>query len=231
MTFESKYWHLIQFQLAKRLSKDEMIHLCSTLIMKYINKNNQLELQQRNISSDIYFLKKGTIKIMSLTSNGDEMIKHIIKEGDIFGILGLIDKEDEDDYAVAMEDSIVCIINSVYFKKMMDKNKNLNNYILDLAGKRIKKLERKIASLIFKDANARIEDFIKDYVKEYGLEAKDFLLAKNLLSNSDIAKLTSTSRQSVSKTLNNLKRMGIIDFDMNLIRINKNILNVNDDNK
>lgn len=223
MDFESKYWHLIQFQLSKRLSKDEMIHLCTTLVMKYIKQDVELKLGRRKMSSDVYFLKQGTIKIISISSNGNEVIKHIIKEGDIFGILGLIDSENEDDYAVAIEDSIVCIIDSTYFKKMMEENRNLNNYIFGLAGNRIKKLERKLESLLYKDAKTRIEDFIEDYVKDYGIETDDFFIAKNLLSNSDIGKLTSTSRQTVNKTLNELRRNNIIDFDKDLIKFNKSL--------
>ncbi len=225
MTFESKYWHLIQFQLAKRLSKDEMIHLCTTLKMRQIKRNVHIEIKQRKISSDVYFLKKGTLKIINISRNGDEMVRHIIKEGDIFGLLGLLDTENKDDYAVAIEDCVICIINADYFKKMMEENKNLNNYILGLAGERIKKLERKISSLLYKDAMTRIEEFIKDFVMEYGEESKEFIVAKNLLTNSDIAKLTSTSRQTVSKTLNNLKRKNIIDFDQNIIQVNKKSIN------
>ena len=231
MDFESKYWHLMQFQLAKRLSKDEMMHLCSTLIMKHLKQNIEVDFGSMKISTDVFFLKKGTIKIISLLSDGNEMVKHLIKEGDIFGILGIIDTEHKDDYAIAMEDSIICIIDSGYFKKMMDENQNLNNYVLGLAGNRIKKLERKIISLLYKDARTRIEEFIQDYIEEYGEETGDFIIAKNLLSNSEIGKLTSTSRQTVNKTLNDLKRNKTIDFDKSMIRINKNNLHKLHDNK
>jgi CRP/FNR family transcriptional regulator len=226
MNFESKYWHLIKFNLAKRLSKDEMIYLCNSMGMKHFKRSDKVKLESREVSNDIYFLKKGTIKIVSLFSNGDELVKDIIKKGDIFGIMGLLGVRNEDDFAVAMEDSIICIIDSSYFKKMMEENRNLNNFIFKLAGDRIKKLERNLSSLIYKDAKSRIEDFIIDYVEDFGVEVVDFFVAKNLISNSDIGKLTSTSRQTVNKTMNDLKRNNIIDFDKNIIRVNKNILKV-----
>jgi CRP/FNR family transcriptional regulator len=195
--------------------------------MKFFKKEDEIELGQRKIANDVYFLKSGTIKIVSLSSDGEEILKYIIKRGDIFGILNLMEVENDDDYAVAMEDSIICIIDSNYFKKMMEENRKLNNYIFKLAGVQIKKLERNLASLIYKDAKTRIEHFIKDYVKDVGEEEEDFFVVKNLLSNNDIGKLTSTSRQTVNRTLNSLKRHNIIDFDKNMIRINKNILQNN----
>lgn len=224
MDYESKYWHLGHFQLAKRLTGDQMKFMCTTMEMIHFKKGGEVELGRKKISKDVYFLKSGTVKIVNYSSGGDEVIKYIIKRGDIFGIMGLMDFDNEDDYAVAMEDSIVCVIDSKYMKRMMEENRDLNNYIFKLTGIRIKKLERNLTSLIYKDANTRIEDFIKDYVSEMGEEKEDCIIAKNLLSNADIGKLTSTSRQTVNKTLNELRRINIIDFDKDMIKVNKNIV-------
>jgi CRP/FNR family transcriptional regulator len=224
MNFESKFWHLIQFNLAKRLSKDEMFHLCTSMMMKHYKRSVKIGINQKKGSGDVYFLKNGTIKIVSLTSDGDELIKDIIKKGDIFGIMCLLGVKNDDDYAIAMEDSTICVIDSDYFKKMMDENQNLNNFIFKLAGNRIKKLERNLASLIYKDSKTRIIDFIIDYVKDYGVEEGKFFIVKNLLSNSEIGKLTSTSRQTVNKTLNELKRDSFIDYDNETITISKKII-------
>ena len=226
MSFESKYWHLIQFNLAKRLRKDEMFYLCNSIGKKDFKRSNEERLEPREVYNDIFFLKSGTIKIVSLSSNGEELVKNIIKKGNIFGIMGLLGIKSENDFAVAMEDSMVCIIDSTYFKKMMGEDPKLNNYIFKLAGDRIKRLERNLSSLICKKAKTRIEDFIIDYVEDFGIETGDFFIAKNLISNSDIGKLTSTSRQTVNKTMNDLKRNNIIDFDKYLIRISKNNLNI-----
>jgi CRP/FNR family transcriptional regulator len=188
--------------------------------MKYYKKGIHIG-RDDGITDDIYFLKKGSIKIVRLCDNGEEIIKDVINEGDIFGLLGLLYGENRNDYAVAMEDAVVCIIDAITLKKMMTENQKLNNYIFKLAGLRIQKLERKLESLIHKDAETRIADFIRDYILGFGKETDAFFVAKHLLSDSEIGKLTSTSRQTVNKTLNRLKRNGIIDFDRVQIRLNK----------
>ena len=220
MDIQSKIWHLSNFDLSKRLSKEEMIQMCATLVMKSIKKGSRVVLKHEN-SSDVYFLKLGTIKIITLDVSGEEMIKDIVKEGQIFGILGLVEEENPNEYAVAMEDCVVCIIDADSMREMMNQNPKLNNYILKLAGLRIKKLERKLESLIYKDAKKRVEDFIMDYVRDFGKILEDKIIAKNLLSNKDIGKLTSTSRQTTNKVLNQLKSQGLIDFDEKFISISK----------
>jgi CRP/FNR family transcriptional regulator len=188
--------------------------------MKHFKRGLQIGLEN-NATKNVYFLKKGTIKIVSLCSNGEELIRDIIKKGDIFGILGLLQGESEDDYAVAMEDTVVCIIDAATLQKMMSENQNLNNYIFKLAGIRIKKLERRLESLIYKDAKTRVQEFVFDYLNEFGIESGEFVVADFLLNNKDIGRLTSTSRQTVNKTLNHLRTKGIIDFDNNALKIRK----------
>jgi len=208
----------------KRLTRNEMKLMCSTMEMKHFNKGTEIELEQKKIASDVFFLKRGVVKIVHYTNEGEEVIKQLIKKGDVFGIMGLIDIENNDDYTVALDDSLVCVISSSYFKKMMEENPKLNNHILKLVGIRIKKLERNLSELMYKDARSRIENFIKDYVVDFGTDKGDFIVAKNLLSNKEIGKLTSTSRQTVNKIMNNLKENNKIDFDNNKIQIKRDVI-------
>lgn len=202
----------MNFKLSKRLSHKDVIDLGTNLSMEYFKKGDKIGLK-RNNQCDVYFLKLGALKIIHLNDNGEEVIKYIINEGEIFGILGLTEGENINDYAVAMEDAVVSIIDADTLKKMMNDNPELNNYLFKLAGSRINKLERKLESLIYKDAKTRIKDFILDYIIDFGVRHEGYVVAKNLLSNKEIGKLTSTSRQTVNKVLNNLKLKQIIDFD------------------
>lgn len=217
MDFESKYWYLSHFQLSTRLSKEELINFSKTLVMEHFVKGEKIELKRGNLQ-DVSFLKIGSVKIVHLNDSGEEIIKYIVNEGNIFGILGLMEGESADDYAIAMEDTVICFIDANSIKKMMNDNSRLNNYIFTLAGTRIKKLERKLESLIFNDAKTRIKEFILDYIYDFGRKSEGYIVAKNLLSNKEIGKLTSTSRQTVSKVLNDLKFNKIIDFDEKTIK-------------
>ena len=223
---ESQYWHLSHFKLSNGLSKDEMINLDSTLVMEHFRKRDKIGLKRGNFH-EVYFLKTGSFKIIHLSDSGEEIIKYIVNEGEIFGLLGLIEGESINDYAVAMEDSTICVIEANSLKEMMNDNAILNNYFFMLAGARIKKLERKLETLVYNDAKTRIKGFILDYINDFGVKLEDHVIAKSLLSNKEIGKLTSTSRQTVNKVLNNLKANQIIDFDEKTIKVSEKILKNN----
>ncbi|UII80328.1 Crp/Fnr family transcriptional regulator [Flagellimonas sp. CMM7] len=210
--------------MSNRLSKKEMIHLCSSLVMEYYKKGDQIRFN-RKTPKDVFFLKKGTIKIVQLWDNGDEIVKDIIKTGDIFGIHGLLNVDKIDDYAIAIEDTMVCVIDASTLQNMMGENENLNNYIFKLAGLHIKKLERKLESLLYKDSETRIKEFIIEHIYEFGEEKDGTIITKKLLSDSDIGKLTSTSRQTVNKVLNQMKKEGGIYFDNKIVSMQKRTKN------
>lgn len=218
MDIETKFWHLFQFKLSRRLNRSEMMYMCNAMVMKRFKKGVPVELEN-SVTKNVYFLKSGTVKIVTLCNNGEELIKDIVKKGDIFGLMGLVHLENDNDYAVAMEDADICIIEVEFLKKMMAENANLNNHILKLTGLKIKKLERRLESLIYKDSKTRIVEFIIDYLEEHGAESESFIVADFLLSNKDIAKLTSTSRQTVSTTLNFLKKHNHLVLNNKILKI------------
>jgi len=70
-----------------------------------------------------------------------------------------------------------------------------------------------LESLIFKDARARIIDFLKDAADRHGRRIGiDELLVKHSLTQQDIANITGTSRQTVTSVLNDLKKLNLIHF-------------------
>ena len=101
----------------------------------------------------------------------------------------------------------------------MLNNKPLNLKIYKLIGLRFKKLERRIESMVFKDARTRIIEFLKELAQEKGTKVGFETMIRNHYTHKDIASLTATSRQTVTTTLNDLKEKNLINFDRRQILI------------
>ncbi|MBQ4802619.1 Crp/Fnr family transcriptional regulator [Aquimarina sp. MMG015] len=216
MNTYTKYWFLEGFNLFNKLGRITMMRMCEILEMKNIDKGSTVELINNDHKS-IFFLKKGTVKIIDTTTDS---VKYIVKKGHIFGELSLYDEHDNiEEQAIALEDCIVCYIESFRMKKIMEKHKSLKNGVLKIYGLRIKKLERRLQDLLYKDSTTRIKEFVIDYIKEFGEQTEKNIIAKNLLTHKDIANLTNTSRQTVSNTLSILRKEGIIDYNTQSISI------------
>lgn len=213
----TKYWFLEGFNLFKKLDRTTMMGICKMLKMTNIDKGARITLTKRTKKS-IFFLIKGAAKIVNTSNN---QVKYLVKHGDIFGELALYDAETtENDVAFALEDCIICHIDSERMEALIDKNKTLKTGILKIYGSKIKTLESRLYNLLLKDSPDRIKDFTIEYLKEFGeMDTSGNLVAKNLLSHKDIANLTNTSRQTVSNVMSSLRKKGLIFYDSQTISI------------
>lgn len=214
----TKYWFLEGFSLFEKLGMSTMMQMCELLDMDHIEKGEIIEIGNRS-KKCIFFLKKGSVKIINSRNN---IVKYVVKMGNIFGELSLYDKQAaSEEKASALEDSIICYIESDMMEDLMEKHKSLKNGVLKVYGLRIRKLESRLQDLIYKDSKTRIAEFISIYVKEFGVDKPDRIEAKNLLSHKDIANLTNTSRQTVNNMLSNMRKNKEIDYDSKYISIIK----------
>ncbi|MFY0606272.1 MAG: Crp/Fnr family transcriptional regulator [Cyclobacteriaceae bacterium] len=171
-------------------------------------------------SENIYMIAEGRVKIGSYLDDGKEIIKAILGKGEIFGELALAGEQRRSDFAQAMDASTrVCPMTIEGLRSLMADNQQLSLKIFKIMGFRLRKMERRIEALVFKDARSRIVDFLKEMAEEKGQKVGFETMIKNHLTHKDIASLTGTSRQTVTTILNELREANIINFDRRRILI------------
>ena len=214
----TKYWFLEGFSLFRKLGMPTMMKMCELLEMEHIDKGSIIEIGARN-KKCVFFLKKGSVKIVNSTN---DITKYVVQKGNIFGELSLYDKKAaSEEIALALEDSIICYIESDLMERLMENHKSLKNGLLKVYGLRIRKLETRLQDLLYKDSKTRISEFIKAYVEEFGEDKIYRIDAKSLLSHKDIANLTNTSRQTVNNVLSTLRKEKKIDYNSKYISLIK----------
>ena len=123
----------------------------------------------------------------------------------------IVGEESRKDFAIAMDaETRMCTLNLDKFKKMMEDNAQLSLDVTKTIGEKLRNIERRLESLIFKDARERIIDFMKEMVGKYGKKIGVKALVKHDLTHQDIANLTATSGQTITTVLNDLKEKDLI---------------------
>lgn len=218
MEQESKIWHLENFNLFKDSPKTIIQELRDKTIMCEMVKDEFIYFEE-DPSDTIYFLKKGKVKIGNYSDEGKEIIKAILQPGEIFGELSLLNEQTRQDFAMVMEPSKLCKMKKSDFEDLMEKYGHLSLKISKIIGLRLRKIERRLESLVFKDARSRIVEFIKDQAESNGEKVGFETMIKNNLTHQDIANLTGTTRQTVTEVLNDLRRKNLINFDRKQILV------------
>jgi CRP-like cAMP-binding protein len=105
---------------------------------------------------------------------------------------------------------------------LMLENRRLSLKIYKFIGLRLRRLERRLEILLFKDARTRLIEYLAELENEFGFTlANGDILIKHPYTQKDLASLLGISRPSLNILLNNLKSENYLDFHRNEFIIKK----------
>ncbi len=212
MAEKSKLWYLENFNIFEGLDKDSMQVLQKITTMQDIPKSQPIYFAH-DPSNSIFFLKKGRVKLTRTSQDGKQMTIALINPGEVFGEMSILDAGQRTDYAIAMDNCLICAISKQDFREFVEKNPGLNLKITKLIGFRLKKYSERIEDLVFKDATQRVVSFLLSLAEEQGKVVGEEIFVKPFLTHQDIAEITACSRQTVNSILTDLREKGVINFD------------------
>ncbi|MBL7841154.1 MAG: Crp/Fnr family transcriptional regulator [Cyclobacteriaceae bacterium] len=183
-------------------------------------KKGEFVYLNEEISTHIYLIADGRIKIGNYLSDGKEVVKSILIKGEIFGELAVAGEDTRKDFAKAVTETTVCLLSLQDLQQLMYNDRDLSFKILKLVGLRLRKIERKLELLVFKDARTRVIEFLKDAATWKGNKAGYETIIYTRLTHQEIASLIGTSRQTVTTILNELQENKLIKFDRRRFIIN-----------
>lgn len=218
---QKSFWFFEEVDLYNYLCPHKFKDLNASCPHQFHNfkKNDFIYLQEDN-ARHVFLVAGGKVKIGAYSDNGEETIKTILSKGDLFGELALIGEDKRTDFAQSLDDkTTICMLPVESMQELIKDHKTLSLKIFKLMGARIKKLERKIESLVFKDSRSRIIEFLKDMAEEKGVKVGTETMIRSNLTHKDIAMLTATSRQTVTTTFNELRNQNLINFNRKQILI------------
>ncbi len=215
-----KYWYLRDHKLFWKLSNSDLKDLCVIVGFKKAFKSEMIYFADEHIPR-IFLLKRGMIKICETDSKGNEIIKEIIKKGDLFGQMSLDDGQENNsqEYAQALTDVSICSFKMDDFERVLEKNPSIAIGYTKFMGLKIKRIENRFNNVVFKDVRSRLIQFIKDWAESDGEQIENTYTIKNYLTQLDLAKLVCSSRQTVTTILNDMEKEGLIDYDRRVITI------------
>lgn len=212
MNHSAKIIALRDMPILKSLTPDQLNNLAENAIFKNAAKNS-LIYDTGSRMEYVYLVVKGSIKLGMLASCGKTLTKDIVYDNEIFGenvfSPGLVYKE----YAEAMMESKYYMIPVDVFKNIIINNNDFANVVMNVIVTKLQNLEERLQNFVFRKAKERIVDFIYRTGLRKGIKIglKECLIDHGM-SHKEIAYLTDTSRQTVARILNELKKDNFIHY-------------------
>jgi CRP-like cAMP-binding protein len=171
-----------------------------------------LIVSQEDPGDALFVIAKGKVKIVLYGETGREIILSIMKAGDFFGEMSLLDRQPRSANVVALEDSELLCLDREAFQTHLAAHPTTALGILAEMSRRLRHADEVIGNLALLDVYARVARIICDLAQKQGEPVDGGLLIKERPTQQEIAGLIGTSRETVSRALNDFTRRGLLEM-------------------
>jgi CRP/FNR family transcriptional regulator, polysaccharide utilization system transcription regulator len=162
-------------------------------------------------------LEEGKVKIFKEGVGGREQILRMVKPGGFVSYRALLAGEDHLASAVALEDSLITIIDSDYFFNRLLKIHALTGRLLNKLAKELGFSNSRTVTLTQKHIRGRLAESIVLLKDKYGVEPDGTL--KAYLTREDLANLSNMTASNAIRTLSTFISERVIAIDGRKIKI------------
>jgi CRP/FNR family transcriptional regulator, cyclic AMP receptor protein len=153
----------------------------------------------------LYVVLSGQVKVVLIGEDGREVILSMLKIGDFFGEMSLIDDQPRSAHVIAVEDSGLLVLRRDDFRACLEESPRIALGLLQALSRRLRRADDKIGGLVLLDVNGRVARLLLELADEH-----DGQTIPRKVTHHTIAQMIGSSRETVSRTIRDLGDQGLI---------------------
>ncbi len=208
-----KSWFFKQNPYTKDLALQDRDRLERSAEEKDIRKKQSLWLSGDGVRH-VFLIRSGLVKTSRISEDGRELTLHLFQRNDLLGETALVlhgaTGQPHETVAETLDESTIYSIPAEEFLRAMRMHPELAMTITRLVAHRRRALERRIDSLLFKTAHARLANLFLDLKPRFGVRDARGTILNLKLTHREMASLIGASRETVSFAILDLRKDGLI---------------------
>ncbi len=170
-------------------------------------------VSQEDRGDALFVLVRGRVKVVLYGPSGREVILSIFKSpGDFFGEMSLLDDQPRSATVIAAEPSRLLVLSRGAFQAHLGSHPRTAMRVLTELSRRLRRADEVIGNLALLDVYGRLAGKLRELAKAEGEEREDGILIRERPTQSEIAAMIGTSRETVSRALSELARRGFLEM-------------------
>ena len=159
----------------------------------------------------VFFVLEGLVKTFKTDENGHEHIVSLLKAGEMFPHAGLFHSDAYPATAVAVVDAKLLAVPVRAFERLLHRHPPVAMKLLRVMEEKIAELQGKLQELAGNDVQSRGLSFLIKLAEHYGTRREEKVHIEIPMTHQDIANVIGTSRETVNRMLNRLRKEGILE--------------------
>ncbi len=153
----------------------------------------------------------GRVRVGSTSSEGKELTHRVIGPGEIFGEVALLDGKPRTAHAVAIEDTTLMVVERRTFLPLLLHHEGMVERLLGVLCDRIRRTTTAIEDIALFELPVRLARLICKLADESGKPVPGGVRIEVKLSDTELARLVASTRESVNKQISAWRKIGAVE--------------------
>lgn len=172
-------------------------------------RSGELVFSQSQPITALFILKEGRIRIFRVAEDGKTLTIAILEPGAVFGEMLLVGQQMYDNYAEAIEDSVVCQLSATEVEEHFLSNPKIAVKISRLLGQQVVRLEERLTDMALRPLAARTASTLLT-LDDAAPRGRFTHTRAVRLTHEQLAGLLGATREATSKTMADFAVRGLI---------------------
>jgi CRP/FNR family cyclic AMP-dependent transcriptional regulator len=158
----------------------------------------------------LYVIASGRVKVCVSSAGGRELILATLGPGQFFGDMALLDDAPRSASVVTQLPTVAYRIKREDFEQLLDLHPSIGRKLLRELSLRLRRSNAQMESLATLDVVGRLARYFIDLAKQHGQILGNGWVAVRRPTHQDIANSIGTSRETVTRLINDLEQRGLV---------------------
>ncbi|ASK62646.1 Crp/Fnr family transcriptional regulator [Virgibacillus phasianinus] len=200
------------------LSDRSMQKLREIMNLETFSKDSRI-FWEGDSNDKLFFLQEGTVQLTKLSEDGKDLTLHYFFPGDLFGEFDPMHKQTSALTAVAVEKCVIGVIKQAHLKVLLWQDGDLAIEFAQWQTHMQHYTQLKLRDLLFHGKNGALAAMLVRAANTYGIKSGKKIVISKKFTDSELANLIGSSRETVNRMLKSFKKSGMIKCEQGNIEL------------
>lgn len=201
-----------QSSLFKDVNPDVFVQVLDASTPRSVEEDGFF-FMQGDPATHAYVLVQGRVKMIQITPTGQQITMRIMTPGQTYGGIALLNpRAGYPATAQAVQDSIALAWDTDHLRNLVEKDPSISLNVMGLMHGYISELQERHKALVTERVEQRIARILLKLAAQSGKKIDDGVLIDLPITRQDIAEMSGTTLYTVSRTLNEWERSGLLEI-------------------
>ena len=161
----------------------------------------------------LYVVVSGVLKLFRPYSGSKEATLRLLRDWDIFGHIAFAGETKQRAYAEAVTECTVTKVPKVFVERAVRQESRVAFKMMTLLELRLVQYEELVKCLLPRETEVRLANLLPILSQKFGESDGSTITISLRLTHQDLAAMVASTRESVTKVLNEMRNRGIIEIE------------------